>query len=467
MSTPYRWVDHRVVEHGAGGRALLFGAEDASLFALDAPMRDVLSRWSSRDVVDLDEAPPQDREALEALRDARVLAPAAKPARGGRRAPHPSEIPLGTLVLEVAQACNLRCTYCYAGGGSYGAPSRLMQPEVARRAARFLVESSGERKRVTLVLFGGEPLLNLPAMQAAVIEAQAAASAAGKELAVSLTTNGTRFTPPVVEFLRAHRIALTVSIDGPPQIHDANRRYAGGGGTYDDVVAGLEVLRAHRLKPPAARVTLNPPQWPRIPEVFAHLLQLGFAEVGIAPATPVEAALLPSPEQENALFEAYAALADAFRANAAAGRVLPFSNLIDLLARLHAGHAREVPCGAGLGYLAADASGRFFLCHRLAGTEAFAAGSLDDGIDHARISASLDAQAATRREACAACWARTLCAGGCHHDNHVREARLGRAPGGSCDFIRRWLDLGIRVYADVRRDADERLLALLAARAGD
>ncbi len=62
--------------------------------------------------------------------------------------PHPADVPLTTLVLEVAQACNLRCTYCYAGGGSYGGEARLMRPELARRAARYLVESlRGERPR--------------------------------------------------------------------------------------------------------------------------------------------------------------------------------------------------------------------------------------------------------------------------------------------------------------------------------
>ncbi len=81
---------------------------------------------------------------------------------GRRRASiDPAEVPLGTLVLEIAQTCNLRCAYCYAGGGSYGGEARVMRPELARRAARFLVESSGDRESVTLVLFGGEPLLNL------------------------------------------------------------------------------------------------------------------------------------------------------------------------------------------------------------------------------------------------------------------------------------------------------------------
>jgi uncharacterized protein len=342
-----------------------------------------------------------------------------------------------------------------------------MRPELARRAARFLADSSGERESVTLVLFGGEPLLNLAALKAAVTEAEAVTQAAGKKLLVSLTTNGTRFTSEALDFLCEHRIDVSISIDGPADVHDANRRFArkSGGGTYADVVAGIKLLRAHGLRPPAARVTLMPDQWARIPEVFGHLLGLGFLEVGIAPASPVTAQLLPTREQDEALFAGFSRLAERFAREAALGRVLPFSNLLDLLARLHTGHAKASPCGAGLGYLAMDADGRFFLCHRFAGAERFGVGDVNAGVDHAKIRACLAAQAAPRHEACGACWARSLCAGGCHYENDLREVQLGLPPGGSCAFIRRWLELGIGVYAELSRESDNPVLAFLGRRA--
>jgi len=467
MNQTYTWADHRTFVAAADGSAILFGADHASLFALEPSAREVVDRYQMRAAIDLYEAPLPDREILEALRAGQVLVPSAWLPRPASAPIDPAVIPLGTLVLEVAQACNMRCGYCYAGGGSYGGTARIMRPELARRAARLLVDSSGDRDRVTLVLFGGEPLLNLPALKAAVLEGEAAARACGKELVVSLTTNGTRFTPEVLDFLRDHPMSVSVSIDGPPDMHDANRRYpgAGGGGTYADVVAGLKLLQAQLPRPPAARVTLTPDQWGRVPEVFEHLLGLGFLEVGIAPASPVSAGLLSTPAQDDALFAGFSQLAQRFSCEAGDGRVLPFSNLLDLLGKLHLGQVRDGPCGAGLGYLALDAEGSFFLCHRLAGVQRFCVGDLDAGIDYTKIRACLAAQAAPRRDGCSTCWARSLCEGGCHHDNYVRENELGLPPGGSCDFIRRWLELGIRVYAGLCRDPDNRALAFLGRRA--
>lgn len=464
MNTPYAFADHRIFTE-APDSALVFGADHASIFTIDAATHAVIERWRDASAIDLDSAPEADREVLEALRDAQLLVPTARRQRAKPPAHDPAQIPLGTLVLEAAQACNLRCTYCFAGGGSYGGAARLMEPALARRAARFLVEASGDRPSVTLVLFGGEPLLNLPAIEAAVVEAEAAAAERGKQLIVSLTTNGTRFTPEALAFLRAHPLSLSVSIDGPPDLNDANRRFAGGRGTYDAIVAGLGELRAQLGRAPAARVTLTPEQWHRTAEVFDHVNALGFLEVGIAPVSPMTKGMLPTREQEHILLAGFAQLAERFVAEAAAGRLLPFSNLLDVLARLHVGQVKDVPCGAGLGYLAIDSEGQFYLCHRFAGNDHFRVGDIDHGIDHQTIRDCLAEQAAPREDACSTCWARSLCAGGCHHDNHLRESELGMEPGGMCDFIRGWLEICIRTYGQLRRDCDERLLSFLARRA--
>lgn len=463
MIATYRWADHRVFPHPDG--AVLFGVDDASLFAVPAEARDVLARWRGREPLLLADAPARDREVLEALRDARLLVPAAARPRRRPAPPDPGGAPLATLVLEVAQACNLRCGYCYASGGTYGGEARLMTPEAARKAVRRLVASSGNLEEVTLILFGGEPLLNLPALGAAVEEAERAAGEAGKRLNLSLTTNGTLLDAETVAFLHRHRIGVSVSLDGPPDLHDANRPYAHGGGSYASVVEGLRRLLAGSPRPVAARVTLAPAQWGRVPEVFDHLLGLGFHEVGIAPASPATEDLLPTAEEEDALLRGFETVARRFEEAARRGRILPFSNLLDLLGRLHGGQVKSLPCGAGFGYLAADASERLYLCHRLAGEDRFCVGDLDLGPDPARIRACLEALAEPRREVCGRCWARALCSGGCHYENHVRENVLGQAPGGSCRFVRRWLALGIELYGRLGEAEAQWLLPRLSRRA--
>lgn len=459
----YLWADHRIFPVDDG--AILFGVDHASLFFIDTQTREVLQRLGTRPLLDINETSSQDQEVLVGLQDARFLLPESVTGQSVTEPLHPQDIPLGTMVLEVAQDCNLRCKYCYAEGGAYGGSPRLLTRQMARKAVRLLVNEAGDRESVTLVLFGGEPLLNMPAIEAAVEEAIRWEKETGKRVQISLTTNGTLLNQEIISFLQRHRVGVAISLDGPPDLHDANRPDVSGQGSYAKILPKLRGLFHNNPAPVAARVTLVPDQWGRLEEVYDHLIGLGFHEVGIAPASPITSELLPSLEQEEILLKGFATMARRFKEEAGKGQILPFSNILDLLGRLHLGQTKAVACGAGFGYLAVDAAGNFFPCHRLAGEEIFHVGNLDSGADVKKIEASLTILTEGKEQMCSDCWARTLCAGGCHYENHLRESKLGLPPGSSCNFIRNWLQLGIELYAELRSTGANRLLERLEKRA--
>ncbi len=446
MGNRLTWADHHIFKHGS--EQLVFGVEDASLFALSNEAHQTLCRWRTTKSIDPGTIPVADRETLEGLCEARLLNPLARQKLPSPRA-EPGCTALATLVLEVAQNCNLNCSYCYAEAGTYGAAPRLMPPETARQAVHYLLDNCGGHQQVTLILFGGEPLMNLPAVKAAILEAHEYGGKLDKKVHVSLTTNGTLLKPDVIDFLHEHRVSVAVSIDGPSSIHDRNRPDKKGRGSYAQIASRLEMLFENAPLPIAARVTLVPDQWQAAVEVFEHLIGLGFDEVGIAPVSPINPSLLPSAEQEDDIMQSFTTLAGRFLDAAVKGHVLPFSNILDLLARLHSGQAKAISCGAGYGYMAVDARGQFFPCHRMAGEPGFSAGDLTAGIDVNQLRVSLGHLNHNRDEDCSTCWARTLCSGGCHYENHLRENQLGLPRGTSCKFIRNWLELGIQTYASL------------------
>ena len=209
----YQWAEHQLFSAKEG--AILFGVDHGSLFLIDDQTREALLRWQGCPELELELMAPEQRELLEGLRDIRILVPAGA-GKHPAPLPDPGAIPLGTMVLEVAQDCNLRCSYCYAEGGSYGKPVRLLEPALARKAVRLLVEGAGDQAKVTLILFGGEPLLNMKAVRAAVAEAESLTARTGKKVQVSLTTNGTLLTPEIAAFISRHRIGVSVSMAGLP-----------------------------------------------------------------------------------------------------------------------------------------------------------------------------------------------------------------------------------------------------------
>lgn len=459
----YEWADHKLFEVTEG--AILFGVGQASLFIVDEHVKDVLSRWSSVNNIELDDIPPSDKEYIKQLVTAQILLPVGTQNKQENCWHNPNGIPLTTMVLEVAQDCNLNCKYCYAEGGSYGRKAQLLDPVTARKAVGYLFDNSGGREKISLILFGGEPLLNMESIKAAIDEVHLREKRTGQKVLISLTTNGTLLDSEIIDYLHNHHVSIAVSLDGPPDLHDANRPDRVGGGSYSKILPHLKQLIDKSPRPVGARVTLTPDQWSRAEEVFDHLIQLGFHEVGIAPASPIIPNLLPNAVEEEQLYQSFVTLSRRFIEHFRKEKILQFTNLIDLLARLHVGQVKTMSCGAGFGYLAVDVEGSFFLCHRFVGEELFRVGDLDAGSDQSLSSRVLGSVTAGVKPICAGCWARSLCAGGCHYENHLRERKLGLPPGTSCSFIRRWLQLGIEVYVELRETSAPGFLQMLEKRA--
>jgi uncharacterized protein len=93
--------------------------------------------------------------------------------------------------------------------------------------------------------FGGEPTLNPPAIHAVVdeIETMTSEGSLAARPEMGIVTNGSlRNAADFIAFCKDHQIAVTVSLDGPPPIHDALRPNAGGRGTYEQAVVFVRAL---------------------------------------------------------------------------------------------------------------------------------------------------------------------------------------------------------------------------------
>jgi uncharacterized protein len=105
-------------------------------------------------------------------------------------------------------------------------------------------ESSGQR-HVHLTFHGGEPLLvGIDRLSRWCAEVRR--RLANLELvAFSLQTNGTLIDDEWASMFREFQIDVGVSVDGPPEIHDAYRIDRHGRGSYRAVERGLKVLDDH------------------------------------------------------------------------------------------------------------------------------------------------------------------------------------------------------------------------------
>jgi serine-type anaerobic sulfatase-maturating enzyme len=159
--------------------------------------------------------------------------------------PEPGLPPSAAFIIRTTRACNLRCSYCYVWPDG---PGQTMTFSLMARVIRDALRDTHLRD-VTFYWFGGEPTLLPIAFYEKALWLQRALRRKGHIIHNDIITNGTRVTDDWIRLWRNHNFRIRVSLDGPPEAHDAHRRFANGRPSSELVIRGIRELVAAGLRP--------------------------------------------------------------------------------------------------------------------------------------------------------------------------------------------------------------------------
>lgn len=162
------------------------------------------------------------------------------------------------LSFNINTACNLRCVMC-------GIPS-LKREEMTTQQIKKMFEDLPKLGFRMIFLAGGEPLLRRDICEII---------AYGNKLNIKIipATNGTLISEEVAKALAKCRVyTVTVSIDGPKEIHDKFR----GKGVFERMVNGIKNLRKFDI-PTTMAMTIMKPNYMYMCDIvdLAHGLGVG------------------------------------------------------------------------------------------------------------------------------------------------------------------------------------------------
>jgi len=355
------------------------------------------------------------------------------------------------LTLQCTQECNLRCSYCAYGGGYDNQRThsgKKMTPDTMRKSIDFLMAHSRGIDEVSIGYYGGESLLELDLIRESI--AYINEKYDGRGVKYTLTTNGTCFNDDIINFLEENEFNVQISIDGPREIHDKNRRYPNGKGSYDDIMDNVRYIKQN------------------YPEFYR---KVGFITV-VAPGVDLSCVnefftaddVLSQNNVINNMVNTFGAsneivYDDLYHTTntyhelkhllAATGLYSKeklsklFATAIGNLERLHKGLSRLLitekshpggPCIPGAMRPFVDTDGRIFPCERVSESLAVQIGHIDTGFDKNKVEAILNVGKLTEDE-CKSCWCFmhcSLCVAACSDgDNLSRETKLTY-----CDSVR-------------------------------
>jgi uncharacterized protein len=146
---------------------------------------------------------------------------------------------LSQLTIATTYRCNLGCRYCYAGGGNYYSGLKIDTDDRTVEQVIELVFNLYDEV-LNVMFFGGEPLLNFPLIKHTIAYINKHQK---KPPQYSIITNGTIFTEEIMSFIKNNKIRLVISLDGPKWIHNENRPFKSGKGSFDIIKKNINNLR--------------------------------------------------------------------------------------------------------------------------------------------------------------------------------------------------------------------------------
>lgn len=184
---------------------------------------------------------------------------------------------LSVIYLILAERCNLACRYCFFESEMPQGRIEPMTAQTAKNALDLFAGWAGNQYKVTVSLYGGDPLIGMDALKFA-IQHTVQLVQGGRlhhDSRVSIVCNGTLVSSSLTDFLKGYRqiVDISVSLDGLPEIHDHFRVDRSGRGSYRRALRGYRLLQDAGLKP-AISCTLTPFSLSQMPEIVDWLIAL-------------------------------------------------------------------------------------------------------------------------------------------------------------------------------------------------
>ena len=358
------------------------------------------------------------------------------------------------LCLHVAHTCNLNCSYCFASQGKYHGDRALMSFEVGRRALDFLIENSGSRVNLEVDFFGGEPLMNWDVVKELVAYARTQEEPHNKKFRFTLTTNGMLIDDDVIDFANREMHNVVLSLDGRKKIHDRLRVDYAGQGSYDRIVPKFrELVERRGGKGYYMRGTFTHAN-PDFTRDLFHMADLGFDQLSMEPVVcaPSDPAALTE-EDLPIVLEQYEILAKEMLRREKEGRPITFYHYMLDLTGGPCIYKRISGCGSGTEYMAVTPWGDLYPCHQFVGEEAYKLGDIWQGVTNTAVRDEFKACNAYARPACADCWAKLYCSGGCAANAYHASGSIKGVYDYGCELFRKRIECAVMMKAAQAEDA--------------
>lgn len=153
-------------------------------------------------------------------------------------------------IFVLTNVCNMSCIYCQAKDDE-AIIKKFMSKDTAEKCVDVALSSPS--RFLTFEFQGGEPLANFEILKHIVLYTEE--KKGSKSITFSLVSNLTLLTEEKLTFLMAHGVGISTSLDGFEELHNKNRPFNNGSGTYQIVEKKVRFIQEHQYRVGAIQTT--------------------------------------------------------------------------------------------------------------------------------------------------------------------------------------------------------------------
>ena len=359
-----------------------------------------------------------------------------------------NQLQIKNLTIYMTDKCNLNCSYCYerSNESSFDGSNEL-DIESFKRNMIFFLDNFEYSDSIALSFFGGEPLLKYNLIEDCVHFCEELSDSYNVNFSFGMTTNGTLINSEIADFLARHNFSIVISIDGDKKVHDANRKFKNGKGSFELIRNNLEYLKNRIFT--VARVTVHDSRYDFIAACDA-LKALGINNVAFS--LVYAGKKIFTQNDYMLLEEGIRRLQDYYYNdlnNGISFSIYNFSKIISYFSIGYRHMSSILPCSGGVNNFSFSQNGDIYLCHGFANNRDYLFGNINEGLNSSKRLKFLQSQLiSNRRDECGKCWARHLCGGICY----AQAADLNKINSDQniyCMYNKEMIKAGIKLYASL------------------
>lgn len=372
---------------------------------------------------------------------------------------------LRSMMLNVTDACNLRCRYCFLTQ-----KPNYMSYQVAKDATDLLMECYNGKDEQSLNFFGGEPLLMWDSI---IVPLTHYIKDNDLPIKLGITTNGILLDEEKAKFLKDNDVGLLFSIDGSKRFQDYNRPLPGGKSSYDVLEPKLDMIVEYFH--PTFRSTLLPYACNSIWENYMFARDKGFKQYFTCPDDWSFYSDENLEDMKNEFSKIGLYYIDNYRKDSLPSDFIHFSPLEQALKALHKFRTKyekgdedrhsSMQCGLGVYGCSINWEGAIFGCQECAGNGATEdnlhyIGDIYNGFDverHKRLLSYYRDEEVTccKDGECESCIYKYLCSTGhCHANSYLITGKSNNKAYARCVYDRSLLEVALSVDAILDGEVD-------------